>query len=92
MQARGCVLTRTAGLTCLCSFHRDLRLAHGLQPVPGGRLVELNENLVGPMVHGDKALELDATPSRDDAGSRLLAGAILAACAMLVAWLVKQAG
>jgi cytochrome b len=55
-------------------------------------LIHKNENLVGPMVHGDKALELDATPSRDDAGSRLLAGAILAACAMLVAWLVKQAG
>ena len=50
------------------------------------------ENLVGPMIHGDKRLALAATPSRDDARSRLLAAAILSACAALVAWLLGQAG
>ena len=50
------------------------------------------ENLVGPMIHGDKLLEFAAKPSRDDARSRLLAAAILSACAALVAWLLRQAG
>ena len=54
--------------------------------------IKKNENLVGPMIHGDKALEVHATPSRDDARSRLLALAILVSCAALVAWLLRQAG
>ncbi|MBK5206155.1 MAG: cytochrome b/b6 domain-containing protein [Polaromonas sp.] len=40
-------------------------------------------NLVGPMLHGDKSLEFDAPPSRDDTVSRAAALGILTACAAL---------
>ncbi len=46
------------------------------------------ENLVKPMVDGDKETALAVASSRDDAKSRLLAGAIFLACAALVAGLV----
>jgi cytochrome b len=47
------------------------------------------ENLVKPMVVGDKPVEGRPLPSRDDAGSRLLALAVFAACSGFVWWLVK---
>ncbi|CAA9418903.1 MAG: Cytochrome b [uncultured Ramlibacter sp.] len=47
------------------------------------------QNLVGPMVHGDKVTSHAAAGSRDDAASRLLALLVFAACAGAVAWLVR---
>ena len=47
------------------------------------------ENLIPPMLHGDKELDRATVPSRDDAWSRLAALGILAVCAGLVAWLVQ---
>jgi cytochrome b len=47
------------------------------------------ENLVKPMVSGDKETPLTVQSSRDDAKSRLLAGALLLACAVLVTYLVQ---
>ena len=47
-------------------------------------------DLIRPMVHGDKALETPTQPSRDTAGTRLLALCILGLCAFgvnrLIAW------
>jgi len=47
------------------------------------------ENLVKPMVYGDKETTLTVLSSRDDAKSRLLAAALFLACAALVACLVQ---
>jgi cytochrome b len=47
------------------------------------------ENLIKPMLHGDKVLGEATAPSRDDAASRLMALAVLALCAGFVAWLVQ---
>jgi cytochrome b len=55
-------------------------------------LMKKRENLIAPMIHGDKALEHKLPASRDDAGSRTLAAVIFAACAGLVATGVKLAG
>jgi len=44
--------------------------------------------LVRPMISGDKQVSPDTPPSRDDWRMRLLAGAVLAVCAAVVAWLV----
>lgn len=55
-------------------------------------LLRKRENLVAPMIHGDKALEHKLPASKDDASSRTLAAAIFAACAGLVATGVKLAG
>lgn len=49
----------------------------------------LGENLVGPMLHGDKSVGGPARASRDDARSRAAAAALLLACAVLVRWLVS---
>ncbi|WP_210542400.1 cytochrome b/b6 domain-containing protein [Rhodoferax sp. PAMC 29310] len=48
-------------------------------------------NLVRPMLSGDKATDVLVPPSRDDGASRLLALAIYAMCASLVAAMVKLA-
>lgn len=50
------------------------------------------ENLVRPMVHGDKTVAAPAVASRDDARSRAGAAAVLLACAAIVAWLVRLGG
>ena len=44
------------------------------------------QNLVGAMLHGDKALATAAPPSRDDALSRLAALVILGACSAAAYW------
>lgn len=44
------------------------------------------QNLVSPMLHGDKELALAVPPSRDDALSRIAALLILLACAALAYW------
>lgn len=46
------------------------------------------ENLVRPMLVGDKLVLHAVQPSRDDLASRLVALALLVACAAVVAWLV----
>jgi cytochrome b len=51
-----------------------------------------NDNLIQPMVQGDKAVAHPAAPSRDDAASRLVALAVLGACTGAVTWLVKLGG
>jgi cytochrome b len=48
-----------------------------------------NENLVKPMVLGDKTLEREVPASRDSAGTRLLALVLLALAAGAVVWLVS---
>lgn len=50
------------------------------------------QNLVPPMLHGDKELEHPAEPSRDDARSRAVAAVVYALCAAVVAWGVQLAG
>jgi cytochrome b len=45
------------------------------------------QNLVAPMLHGDKALTVDVPPSRDDALSRLAALLVLLACAAVAFWI-----
>jgi cytochrome b len=50
--------------------------------------IRRNDNLVRPMLSGDKLLTADVPPSIDTPGSRLLALGFLAAAAVLVAWLV----
>jgi cytochrome b len=47
------------------------------------------ENLVGPMWYGDKLLAADVPAARDSAGSRALALAIAAACAVGVAAIAR---
>jgi cytochrome b len=55
-------------------------------------LMKKKENLIAPMIHGDKSLAHPLPASRDDAGSRTLAAVVFAACAGLVAVGVKLAG
>jgi cytochrome b len=47
------------------------------------------QNLIKPMLHGDKELDVATAPSRDTAASRLAALGVLAVCAGFVAWLVQ---
>ncbi|MCF8210647.1 MAG: cytochrome b/b6 domain-containing protein [Rhodoferax sp.] len=54
--------------------------------------VRKGENLVGPMVHGDKQLPQAFTPSRDDIPSRVTGFIIFVICALAVVWLVRWAG
>lgn len=49
------------------------------------------QRLVGPMLHGDKVLAAQVTPSRDDMASRAVALAVFALCAAL-AWWVSTLG
>ena len=58
----------------------------------GFYLFKKKENLIKPMIHGDKTLPATITPSRDDAGSRLLAAAVFGVCAGAVWWVQKLAG
>jgi cytochrome b len=55
-------------------------------------LIKKKENLVKPMVKGDKALAAPVPSARDTAGSRLMAAIIFAVCASAVAWMVNRAG
>ena len=47
------------------------------------------QNLIRPMIGGDKRLAHPVRPSRDDAASRLAALLLLGACGGLVAWIVS---
>lgn len=48
-----------------------------------------HENLIKPMLHGDKMLPANTPASTDTAATRVLAAVILAACAAAVYWLVS---
>lgn len=50
------------------------------------------QNLVRPMLVGDKELAAPAQSSRDDLRSRMVALVVLLACGALVAWLVSIGG
>lgn len=50
------------------------------------------DNLIRPMLNGDKQVAAAVGPSRDDFGSRMVALGVLAACAGLVTWIVKLGG
>ena len=50
------------------------------------------QNLVGPMLHGDKLLAADVPHSIDSARSRLVALAIVGFCALAVAAVVRLGG
>lgn len=52
-------------------------------------LVKKRQNLVGPMLGGDKLLPADTPASADAAPQRLLALGLLALCAGLVAWVIQ---
>ena len=49
-------------------------------------------DLIIPMITGDKALPQETPASADGAATRLLAAALLAACAAAVAWVVSLGG
>ncbi|MBQ0960564.1 cytochrome b/b6 domain-containing protein [Ideonella sp. 4Y11] len=49
-------------------------------------LKKKGQNLVRPMLHGDKDLPADTPPSADGWGQRLLALALFAACVALMGW------
>lgn len=55
-------------------------------------LVKKGDNLVLPMLQGDKKTSSVAQSSRDDARSRMLASVVFLGCVTFVAWMVKQAG
>lgn len=50
-----------------------------------------NEDLISPMLHGDKQLPDAIEPSRDDAVSRAMAAVVFLLCAGAVTWLVRWA-
>lgn len=55
-------------------------------------LYKKKENLIRPMLDGDKQLALPVLPSRDDAASRAVAAVVLGGCAAGVWWVVKLGG
>jgi len=55
-------------------------------------LFRKGENLVRPMIQGDKEVLIATESSRDDIRSRTLAAAVFLGCVALVAWLVSLAG
>lgn len=55
-------------------------------------LVKKRENLIRPMIRGDKETVITATGSRDDGWARGLGAALFLGCAALVAWMVRLAG
>ncbi len=55
-------------------------------------LYKKKENLLLPMVQGDKQLAVAVQPSRDDAASRAVAALVFGLCAGVVWWLVGLGG
>jgi cytochrome b len=55
-------------------------------------LLKKRQNLVDPMVTGDKAVAVPTPSSRDDAVARVVALLVLAVAAGAVTWLVKLGG
>ena len=55
-------------------------------------LYKKQENLIKPMLHGDKLLPASTPASTDTAATRSLALVILLVCAAAVYWLVSLGG
>lgn len=55
-------------------------------------LIRKKDNLIRPMIDGDKTLPQPAPASRDSLATRLLALALMALCGTAVAWLVSLGG
>jgi cytochrome b len=55
-------------------------------------LVRKNNNLIGPMIDGDKPLPPGTPVSADSAGTRLAALAVILGCAALVTYVVRLGG
>ena len=55
-------------------------------------LVKKKENLIKPMLQGDKEMTVAVESARDDATSRIKAAIVFAICAGAVATMVKMAG
>lgn len=53
--------------------------------------VRKRQDLIRPMIHGDKQLAADVPPSRDDGRTRLAALVVIAACAALAATVALMA-
>ncbi len=53
--------------------------------------VRKRQDLIGPMLRGDKALPADVPPSRDDRRSRLAAAVLLGLCVAVAVWVARQA-
>lgn len=77
------------------SYHRDIGqwLMLGLVALHVAAilyyLLRKKDNLIKPMLHGDKEADGAVTSSRDNAQSRVLAAVIFGVCAGFVAWLVR---
>lgn len=77
------------------SYHKDVGqwLLLGLVALHAAAilyyLLRKKDNLIKPMLHGDKAVETAAPSSRDDVRSRLAATVIFGVCAGFVTWLVR---
>jgi cytochrome b len=54
--------------------------------------VHKKNDLIGPMINGDKVQTDDVAPSRDDVVSRLGGAMVFVTCAVTVAWLVHLLG
>jgi cytochrome b len=50
------------------------------------------ENLIMPMIDGDKTVSAPVVPSRDDAASHIVAVVVLGVCVGFVTWIVKLGG
>jgi hypothetical protein len=50
------------------------------------------QNLIEPMLSGDKALPPDVPPSTDSIASRALAAVLLLAVGAVAVWIARQAG
>jgi cytochrome b len=89
------ILVSNSAARLLTAYHKDvgepalvaLVLLH-LGAIAYYRLRK-GQDLVGPMLHGDKQLGFTAPASRDDASSRLLALLLLGLCSAAVALLVS---
>ena len=55
-------------------------------------LYKRKENLIAPMIHGDKQLDAEIDGSRDDTRSRVTAAIVFGLCAACVGYLVRLAG
>lgn len=88
-------LVSTATGLALTAYHKNVGqfLVIGLVLLHIGAvlfyLLKKRQNLVRPMLTGDKELSAPTEGSRDDARSRLAALGVLAAAAAVVAWVIR---
>src|SRR5450830_796076 len=79
-------------------YHKDIGklMLIGLIALHIGTIIyyflKKKENLVHPMIQGDKRTPINATNSRDNVQTRALALVVILSCATFVIWFVKVAG